>query len=126
MKYIYFFILFIFLAIYCNAENNDLKDPFEGVWGDFPGYGKINDFLIINKIGNDYLVITAFTDDDKSQKSIAKRLNHNILKIMIRGNQYTLKWDKDGDEEWLEMYIDPNVEEYPYFERIEKFSIDKF
>lgn len=128
MKYfkLKLFIVLFFVALSCNAENKNTIDHFEGVWGDYPGYGEISNFLIIQKIGDKYLVITAYTDDDKSQKSIGKRKNDNIIEVNLRGLKYTIKWDKDKNEEWLEMYINPNVEEYPYFERIENFLIDKF
>ncbi len=123
-KYIFFLILIVQTSL-CLAENNN-SDIFEGIWCIDAQEKFINDFLIIMRIEDQYLVITAYTDDDSSQKSFAKKTSDKTLEVEFRGNLYTIKWDKDGDEEWLEMYINPNAEDYPYYERVENFPIDKF
>ena len=98
-------LLFLFIfQVVCFAEENNYNN-FEGLWCIDAQDKLIDDFLIIKKIDNNYLVITAFTDDDKSQKSIAVLKNKNILEVVLRGKKYTLKWDRDGDEEWIEMFI---------------------
>ena len=126
MKYLYFFLLIFSFSIYCHAENNSFEDCFDGVWADYPGYGRINDFLIIKKIDNYYLVIIADIDNKAVNRGIGKKVDADTLEYEMWGNKYILDWFRDEEGEWLEKYIGHRMEEYPVYERIEKFSIDKF
>lgn len=128
-KYIVLILLFVILFS-CTAEEIKTKDNFEGVWANYVEPWKIQDYLIIQKIEDSHLIIEIGIDGhggDIVSKGIGKiKKSDNILEVDLRGNKYTIKWDKDDKGEWLEMYIDPNVEEYPIYERIETFTLDKF
>ena len=126
MKCLYWFLVIFSLSIYCHAENNSYKNRFEGIWANYPGYGQIDDFLIIKKIDNCYLVIVADVDNKAVNKGIGKIIDNDTLEYEMWNNKYTLDWFKDEEGEWLEKYIGYRKEEYPVYERIEKFSIDKF
>ena len=130
MKYIKIIIIVIITFNFpCYSDDILKKDIFNGIWAVDADDFQIRSFLAIKKIGNQYLVIRIGIDGsgkDIVLKGIGDQTSDCTLRVQLKNHNYTLKWDKDGDEEWIEMYIDPNVEEYPYFERVEKFSIDKF
>ena len=128
MKYIKLLII-IFLFIYSSASyaiDDNKDDHFEGVWADYSGYSKIDDFIIIQKIEENYLVIVADVDDKAVNKGIGKRIDSDSMQYEMWGHIYTLDWFEDGDDEWLEKYIGYRKEEYPIYERVKSFSIDKF
>ncbi len=117
-------ILFFIVILSCSADGK--VDHFEGFWCVKSQTRKINEFMTIQKVGGGYLVIRADIDDDGAAKGIGRKKSGNILEVELRDRKYTIKWDKKDEVEWLEMYINPNAEDYPIYERVETFSLDKF
>lgn len=126
MKYSKYIIVILFFTVVFSCTAEEKIDHFEGTWCVKSQTRKITEFIIIQKIEGSYLVITADTDDDGSVKSIGKNKNDNSLEVELRGNNYTLEWDKDEKGEWLTMYISLADEHYIFYERIETFTLDKF
>ena len=122
------FLLPLFLLIsnigFC--QNNKIHKKIEGIWVYYAGYGEITEFLYIQEINDSYLIIDSDTDDDGSVKGIGKLISENTIEVKLRKLTYKLVYGSEGPDEWIEMYLSPNDEEYPVYERIEKFSIDKF
>ncbi len=117
-------ILFFIVILSCSADGK--VDHFEGFWCVKSQTRKINEFMTIQKFGGSYLVITSDIDDDGAAKGIGRKKSGDILEVKLRGMKYIIKWNKDELGEWLEMYISFNDEEYPIYERVETFSLDKF
>ena len=117
-------MLFLFLNIFCFAEKNESK--IVGTWCiDSQNY-KIDDFIIINKIDDKFLVIRMSINDKEVYNGIGYFVDQNTIKYSIDKNIFFLDWFEDDNGEWLEEYINKDQEEITIFERIENFSIDKF
>ena len=128
MKYRKYFIAIFFLIIgtLCIAEDQKVADRFSDIWIVGSEDWKIEEYLIIKKIDEKYLVITADTDDNGASKGIGRLIADNIIEVELGKLTYKLVYGSEGSEEWIEMYLTPYDEEYPVYERIENFSIDKF
>ena len=122
----FLFIFFLTIVFFAVAENQYGKGFFSGIWVVGSDNWTNDDFLIINRINEKFLVITADTDDDGASKGIGERISDDTIEVKLRNLTYKLVYGRDGENEWIEMYITPYDEEYPVYERVEKFSIDKF
>ena len=118
-------IICIMLGIFISFLEGSDNDHFIGFWCVDSKNRGIDDFLIIKKIENAYLIVVADIDDNVVSKGIGKRIDKDTIVYEMWGNKYTLDWFKDKNGEWLEEYIEFRKEEYPIYERVENFSIDE-
>lgn len=126
MKKIFLIYFILFSMVLSFSQDNEYNNRFNGVWVYYSGYSKIEEYLLIKKIDEKYLVITADTDDNGASKGIGRLIADNIIEVKLGKLTYKLVYGSEGSEEWIEMYLTPYDEEYPVYERIENFSIDKF
>ena len=122
LKVIIFAQFFIF-SVFCFGDDNE---KFTGGWCINAQEHKVDDYLFIKKIDNNFLIIRISINDEAVGKGIGKIIDVNKMKFEINGNIYFLNWFNDKDGEWLEEYVKPNGEDNSVYERIENFSIDKF